>query len=339
MSDIIAALGWVRDHIGAFGGDPSRVTVMGDSAGAGAICRMLMMPDVRSGFHRAILQSPGASSAFPSATAAEKVADQFLRLLAIDSDAPNAIALLRAVEVPRLLSAQAELMRATAQFAHTNPPFLPVVPTAMTGTEVIAGIAHGAAGGQDRKSILIGVTADEARAFFVNNPSLKDPPMEAMLRRFGGEERLASYRARRPGGSALDLLADLETDQKFLRPAMRLAEAIAHNGGSVYAYLFDWSPPNSLYRACHTMEMPFVFGTLDAYSEAPALAGGDPAQMADLSLAMRKAWIAFIREGAAGHERLPPWPRYDGTRRLAMRFGERIGVVGDPGGLGWAPAG
>jgi para-nitrobenzyl esterase len=165
---------------------------------------------------------------------------------------------------------------------------------------------------------------------------MKKPPAEAVIGRFGGEKRLTTYRARRPGATPVDLLADLESDEKYVWPAMRLAEAIAHNGGSVYAYLFDWSPPNSLYRACHTMEMPFVFGTLEAYSGALALAGGNPAQMADLSLAMRKAWITFIREGAPEHEKLPPWPRYDGTRRLAMRFGERIGVIGDPGGLEWA---
>jgi para-nitrobenzyl esterase len=166
---------------------------------------------------------------------------------------------------------------------------------------------------------------------------MKQPPTEAVIGRFGGEERLASYRARRPGATAMDLLADLETDEKYRWPAMRLAEAIAANGGPVHAYLFDWSPPASPFRACHILEMPFVFGTLEAYSEAPALAGGDPAQMIDLSVAMRNAWIAFIHEGMPQHEKLPPWPRYDGTRRLAMRFGERIGPTGDPAGLGWAP--
>jgi len=64
------------------------------------------------------------------------------------------------------------------------------------------------------------------------------------------------------------------------------------------------------------------------------LAGGDAAQMADLSTAMRRARIVFVRGGTPGHEALPPWPPYDVTRRPTMRFGVRIRIVGDPAGLG-----
>jgi para-nitrobenzyl esterase len=178
------------------------------------------------------------------------------------------------------------------------------------------------------------VTADEAHAFFAADPAMENLSAKAVVERFGSERLLARYRARRPGATAMDLLADLKTDETYLLPAMRLVEAIVARGGNAYAYLFDWTPPTSRFRSCHTIELPFVFGTRRAYLDAPMIAGGDVAQMADLSTAMRRAWIAFVRDGTPGHDALPPWPRYDAIRRPAMRFGARIGIVNDPAGLG-----
>jgi para-nitrobenzyl esterase len=216
LSDMIAALRWVRDHIAGFGGDPSRVTVMGQSAGANAIARMLMTPGIDAPFRRAILQSPALGFGFPTPAMAAAAGDQFLRLLEIDPDGGDALTRLRATEVGRLLQAQAELMRSTARFARTAPPFLPVVPTSMTQAELLDSIAGGAkSSGVD---MLIGATADEAHAFFGANPAMENPPVEAVVDRFGDEERLASYRARRSGATTMDLLADLETDETFLRP-------------------------------------------------------------------------------------------------------------------------
>jgi para-nitrobenzyl esterase len=182
--------------------------------------------------------------------------------------------------------------------------------------------------------VLIGATADEVHAFYAADPAMEHPPADAVTARFGGEAALARYRARRPGASAMDLLADLGTDETFLLPAMRLAGAIAKRGGNAYAYLFDWAPPGSRFRSCHTIELPFVFGTFNAWRDAPMLAGGDAAQMADLSTAMRRAWIAFVHGGAPDHDALPDWPRHDTERRPTMRFGARIGVLGDPACIG-----
>ena len=329
-SDMIAALTWVRDHIAGFGGDPRRVTVMGQSAGATSIGGMLMLPDARALFHRVIMQSGGfGRGAYTSPMAAQR-ADQWLRLLDIDPQRADALARLRTIDVPRLLAAQGELARANARFAQTMPPFTPVLPSAMTQAEMLGAIADGA----DGKALLIGATADEVHAFFAADPAMDDPPADAVVARFGGETALARYRARRPGASAADLLADLATDETFVLPAMRLAEAVARRGGAAYAYLFDWAPRGSRFRSCHCIDLPFVFGTFDAWRDAPMLAGGDATQMADLSAAMRRAWIAFVRDGDPTHDALPVWPRHDADRRQTMRFGARVGVVGDPACIG-----
>ena len=329
-SDMIAALRWVREHIAAFGGDPGCVTVMGQSAGASSIGRLLMLPEARGLFRRAILQSGGfGRGTYSSATASER-SDQLLRLLDIDPHAGDALSRLRAVDVPRLLAAQGELARMNARFAETVPPFMPVLPSAMTEPEMLDAIA----GGADGKQILIGATADEGHAWYAADPLMQDPPRDAVLGRFGGVEALARYGARRPGGSAMDLLADLNTAETFVEPAMRLAAAIARRGGTAYAYAFDWAPPGSRFRACHCIDLPFVFGTFDAWPDAAMLAGGNAAQMAALSAAVRRAWIAFVRDGDPSHDGMPAWPRHDVVRRQTMRLGERIGVVGDLAGIG-----
>jgi para-nitrobenzyl esterase len=324
LSDMIAALAWVREHIAGFGGDPACVTVMGQSAGATSIGRLLMLPEARPLFHRVIMQSGGfGRGAYTSAMATQR-GDQLLKLLDIDPQAADVMPRLRGVAVPRLLAAQAALAEANARFAQTMPPFMPVLPQAMTLTEMLDAIAEGA----DGKPVLAGATADEVHAFFAANPAMQDPPHDAVVGRFGGEAALARYRGRRPGASTMDLLADLATDETFLSPAMQLAEAVARRGGTAFAYVFDWAPHGSRFRACHCIELPFVFGTFDAWTDAQMLAGGDPAQMTALSVAMRRAWIAFVRDGDPAEASTTRWPRHDVDRRAVMRFGARIGAVG-----------
>ena len=81
-------------------------------------------------------------------------------------------------------------------------------------------------------------------------------------------------------------------------------------------------------------ELPFVFGTWESQRDLPILAGGNTAQMADLSSGMRHGWAAFARFGTPAHDGLPTWPRYDAMKRPTMRFGTRTGIVNDPAGLG-----
>jgi para-nitrobenzyl esterase len=248
-------------------------------------------------------------------------ADQFLWVLDIDPQGGDALARLRAIEMPRVLAAQVELAQRNARFAYPGTMFMPVFPQAMTLSEMLSAIADGA----DGKPLLIGATADEVHAFFAADPAMSDPPQDAVARRFGNEATLAGYRARRPGASAMDLLADLATDETFIRPAMLMAETVARRGGTAFAYVFDWAAPGSRFHACHCIDLPFVFGTFDAWADAPMLTGGDGLQMAELSAALRRAWIAFARNGDPG----AAWPRHDIDRRPVMRFGKRIGLVGD----------
>ena len=326
--DQTTALAWVRDHISGFGGDPNRVTLAGQSAGASSIGRLMIDPQARKLFHAAILQS--GSFGRPPLTIADATAtaEDYLRLLELDPDAAGTPAALRAMPAERLLQAQGALARARARFGETNPPFMPILEQPMSRAELIAAIAKAA----NAMPVITGATREEVHAFYAGDPAMASPDpaqIAARFAAFGADP--ARYRARRPAGSAMDLLADLASDHTFLWPSMELAEALATSGSPVHAYQFDWSPQGSPFRACHCIELPFMFGTLPAW-DAPMLAGGDPAVMQALSVRMLGAWTRFVRDRTPEGDGLL-WPKYDLNRRPTLHFDEVIGISGDPAGM------
>jgi para-nitrobenzyl esterase len=122
------------------------------------------------------------------------------------------------------------------------------------------------------------------------------------------------------------------TDTVFTLPSLRFAALAAQAGARSWAYQFDWSAPGSPLGACHCIELPFVFGNPDAWTDAPMLRGADPAQVEALSGAIRAVWIAFVQTGDP--DTGPTWPTYLPNRQT-MRFGETVGAVGDLAGITW----
>ena len=110
--------------------------------------------------------------------------------------------------------------------------------------------------------VLIGTTADEVLAHYSANPLMQNPSADALAATFGDDATLSRFRMRRPGATALDLLADLATEETYHRPIMHFADAVTARGGKPYVYFFDWAPPASRFRSCHNIELPSVFATL-----------------------------------------------------------------------------
>jgi para-nitrobenzyl esterase len=261
--------------------------------------------------------------------------NQLLDLLHIEREYPAEVAArLRAEPPARLIEATGELARLTTSSVQLSGAFLPVLDSLASPERFIQAVAEGAgAAGVD---LIIGTTREETNAF-LGNPSMQDQDPALVAGLFsawtGQDDALARYRRRRPGSRTVDALSDLITDYTFLFPSLRLAEAVSQAGARTWIYQFDWAPPDTPFKACHCLELPFVFGNPQSWSEAPMLQGTDPAALTDLSVEIRSAWSGFVHTGDPAVR--TPWPQYQANSRQTMLFASTIGPVGDPAGVTW----
>jgi para-nitrobenzyl esterase len=179
---------------------------------------------------------------------------------------------------------------------------------------------------------MTGTTRDEWRLFEM--PSLmRDIDARGIVKRLSAQladdadvEALVSAYAEARGEDPNDveqaksLYLALQTDRTFRIPAIQLAEAQAANQPSTWMYRVDWPSParRGELGACHAIELPFVFGTLEAPGMDRFSGAGPEAER--LSERMMDAWLSFARSGRPGHGALPDWEPYDAGRRTTFVF-------------------
>lgn len=347
LQDQVAGLRFVREHATAFGGDPDRITVFGESAGAGSVCALLAMPGARGLFARAVVQSAAPDGVLDADEAAERAA-RVVAELGVGAEARGAppderlLAALRALPAERILAAQAAVQAAGPH--RKGMLFMPVVDGHVLPERPLAAVGRGAA--RD-VALVVGTTREEMHLFALRGmgeavadalllpmltaqlgPEVEDAP-EAAARVLSGYRRLRAERGE--ATSPAELFYALQTDLGLRYHSALLAEHQAAHQPDTWMYLFTWPSPlrGGALRSCHALDLPFTFGTLDAPGMKEFAGGGERAER--LSARLRGAWAAFAREGEPAAPGLPRWPRYAPPRRATLELGDEPRVLEAPG--------
>jgi len=257
LHDQIAALRWVRQAITSFGGDPGNVTVIGQSAGAFSIAVMLAQKFAPDLFDKAVMMSAPLGLNVRTPQQMQPFLTNLLETLGVSDVGPMA---LRDIPVQKILEAlQVLARRPRPNPFDITPAFMPVIDGELLDHDFVATLNGGSA---KWCPTIIGVTREEAAAFFMLNPEMDKLNVEAVRSAFNnaygtdGMARMEAAQARLSPTSMKALIADMATDAFFLQPTLDFITGQSRHGGPGYMYSFDWQAPREELGATHCIDLP-----------------------------------------------------------------------------------
>jgi len=328
LHDQIAALRWIKEAINCFGGDPQRITVIGQSAGAFSIAAFLGHDLGPSLFTRAIMMSAPVGITLRTVDEARPLAAALLDVLGVGSHGLDKLRMMPFADI--LARLRVLQTRPPAVPGDITPPFMPVLDGTLIPRDPIASLKNGSASWCD---IVIGVTREEYAAFSISNPGLDDLSEDELRSMFerelgsGAEEALAKIRSSRVPATPRAVLGDLHSAQTFVNDSLAIAATQSGLGRDAFAYMFDWQSSMAGLGACHCIDLPFLFGNLEVWKEAPMLQGANWQEVEELSRVFRRAVAAFAENGNPRGAGLPRWPAFRSDRAV-LHFDRRIQASG-----------
>jgi para-nitrobenzyl esterase len=318
--DLILALEWVRDNIANFGGDPSCVTAFGQSGGGAKIATLMAMPAARGLFHRAATMSGQQVTASGPLNATRRTGAYLDALGLTQATAPEIATLPAARLVEALAPADPVLGFGSIYFGPvlderhlTRHPFYPdAAPQSLS------------------IPMMIGNTHDETRGFVGADRSLFSLTWDEVAPRLATamrvdilpEQVVLEYRRLYPNYSPSDVYFAASTAARSWRGALIELEARAQASAPAFAYQLNWRAPaeGGIFGAPHTLDIPLVFGTL----EASAYIGARTESGEAMSRTMMDAFLRFARSGDPG------WAPYTLPARPTMIFDNSSRIENDP---------
>ena len=337
LLDLVAALEWVRDNIGNFGGDPGNVMIFGQSGGGGKVTALMAMPAAKGLFHKAAVQS-GSLLEMPLSEDTTRLALGVLAELGLTKSQMD---VLHTIPV-EALNAAGYAAAHKLSFPKFEPFDFSKIARHMHWTPTVDGailprqpFEPDAPAVSADVPLLVGTNLNEANAG-IDKPDayqLTEEGMEQQMSQMYGVNStaiLAAFKQCYPGAKPFDLLSVISSANWRQAAVTQAKRKAALGAAPAYLYHFTWITPVLEGRpgAFHAVEIPFVFDNL---ARCENIAGGKP-EAYILAAQISQAWINFAHSGDPDHSGLPHWPAFSADKGQTMIFDNECVVKNDPDG-------
>ena len=315
MQDIVKALEWVRDNIEKFGGDPDRVTVAGQSGGAGKVTTLQAMPSAKGLFKQGIIQS-GSFRRITSGEYGRKLGQTFLAELGVKpAEAESRLGTFTYQELREAGNRAIARMTAAPGERGGFCPFL--------DGNVITEQPYDPETATLSRNVPVMIGSNFNEFFFDISPEKTEEEVLTTLQERMGEEKarqfMDEFRKVYPDKAPKDMLY---VDTRVRNNTLRIADAKSGMGEKVYVYHFQWIPENNVLGASHGMELPFMFNNVARQREMTG-SSESAYKLADI---VSDYWLSFIKTGDPNTKGRPVWEPYTPDTGASMVLDNTCGT-------------